>query len=129
MVCTTNIEPFDEHNDKWIKIYVAFVFLRRNERAKFPCLAYLWNGQVSMPSLSLDSLILHFFLTLISKNSSHIYSIKCHYLKVNHLVNWYSLNFLLYLIWNNNVSCKNNNNNLVVNVPCLYTLVHKFQIH
>ncbi len=89
------------------------LFLRRSKWARFSCLAYLWIHSFYI-----------FFPALTFKNSSQIYSIECHYLKISHVVKYKGLWFLLYFIWNNNASCKDDNNSLVVSVPCLYTLVH-----
>jgi hypothetical protein len=31
-ICTTNVEPFDKHNDKWIRIDVAFAFSKKEQK-------------------------------------------------------------------------------------------------
>jgi hypothetical protein len=70
-VCTTDIEPSDKHDDKRIRIDVASASSEKEQK-----------GQVLLPGLSLDSLIVHFFSALTSKTSSQIYSIECHPLRI-----------------------------------------------
>ncbi len=54
-VCTTDVEPSDKHDDKRIRIDVASATSEKEQK-----------GQVLLPGLSLDSLILHFFSALTS---------------------------------------------------------------
>jgi hypothetical protein len=52
-VCTTDVEPSDKHDDKRIRIDVASASSEKEQK-----------GQVLLPGLPLDSLILHFFFSI-----------------------------------------------------------------